>query len=207
MDLPSIPTDNLYKFMAISGVVAVIVGFSFIYLNSRDLNSELGRIYTESNELSLEIESLNDKDSLLSLEIESLGKEIKRYKIEKDTSIELIDIKNVRQYYSNAENRDLYIFLHQYRNELFPELSKFDEINAKKNLIQDLKLTIKKKKALLKTKQDIWEMENSRINLWQYILVGFAVIGGYVATHGFFLWHRKVQFYLDRELKNEVNKI
>jgi hypothetical protein len=68
MNFPSIPTDNLYKFLAISGVALLITGIYFRYNFENEVNAELSRLQLSEAIINLKTKS----DATYSQKLDSL---------------------------------------------------------------------------------------------------------------------------------------
>jgi len=206
MEIPNLPTDNLYKFMATSGVVIVIVGFLMNYYGTKDSISELNKIKTENCLLEFDIENLKKSDSLISIELDKLESDFKKYDLVNDSIHEKINIAEIKSFYKEQKNRDLFVFLNTYRGDIFPEIRKLEEIKLKRAKRDELEQSIKRNEILLNERYRIWESANSRMNILIWMWSIFNGIGALIASIGFILWYRRVQKYMDQELKNKNTK-
>ena len=55
MELPNLPTDNMYKFMAFSGLAILLFTFYFGYTQAIEIKNKINEIELEKNLLALEI--------------------------------------------------------------------------------------------------------------------------------------------------------
>jgi hypothetical protein len=58
MDLPSLPTDNLYKFLALSGLFIVVFGFIFPMTRISELKLKACEVNTQIEVLRIEVDDL-----------------------------------------------------------------------------------------------------------------------------------------------------
>jgi hypothetical protein len=58
MNLPSLPTDNLYKFLALSGLFIVLFSFIFPMKRVGELKLKASEIITQAEVLRIEIDDL-----------------------------------------------------------------------------------------------------------------------------------------------------
>ncbi|MBN1968437.1 MAG: hypothetical protein JW870_03630 [Candidatus Delongbacteria bacterium] len=205
MEIPNLPTDNLYKFMATSGVVITIVCLILVSISSNERYKELSDIYTEYLLLDYEIGVLHKKDSILFIEISALNDKLDKYETrkEKPAKVKLDDIQTL---YSNPENRDLFIFLQKYHNELIPEALDFKNLQLKEAQLAENREILHRKEILFKERYRIWKEEHKRSRIIIWILMSAAIIGSNLAVWGFFFWYKRVQIYLDRQIKNDNNE-
>lgn len=75
MNLPSIPTDNLYKFCAISGVVLLLFGATFPVQKLFDTQNNLDHVKTEGKILTVQISYLRKDTKRLNSDVDSLEKD------------------------------------------------------------------------------------------------------------------------------------
>jgi septal ring factor EnvC (AmiA/AmiB activator) len=75
MNLPSIPTDNLYKFCAVSGVVLLLFGATYPVQKLFDTQNNLDQVRTEEKILSAQIADLREDFQRLNSDLESLDKD------------------------------------------------------------------------------------------------------------------------------------
>ncbi len=205
MEIPNLPTDNLYKFMATSGVVISIVCLILVIISSKERDKELSNIHTEYLLLDYEIEVLHKKDSILFIEISALKDRVDKYETRKEKPVK-VKLDDLQTIYSNAENRDLFIFLQKYHNELIPEALDFKNLQLKEAQLADNREILHRKEILLKDRSRIWKEEQKRGKIIIWILMSAAIIGSNLAVWGFFLWYKRVQIYLDRQIKNDNNE-
>jgi len=60
MNLPTLPTDNLYKFLALSGLAIAIFSLVFPMIRISEIKMKLVEAETQSNVLNVEIEELKE---------------------------------------------------------------------------------------------------------------------------------------------------
>jgi septal ring factor EnvC (AmiA/AmiB activator) len=74
MDIPSVPTDNLYKFMALSGLAIVITCLYLFFSRADQLNERLYDVAERKSILEANIDAMNDEISKLNRSIAELKK-------------------------------------------------------------------------------------------------------------------------------------
>ena len=191
--------------MATSGVVISIVCLILVIISSKERDKELSNIHTEYLLLDYEIEVLHKKDSILFIEISALKDRVDKYETRKEKPVK-VKLDDLQTIYSNAENRDLFIFLQKYHNELIPEALDFKNLQLKEAQLADNREILHRKEILLKDRSRIWKEEKKRGKIIIWILMSAAIIGSNLAVWGFFLWYKRVQIYLDRQIKNDNNE-
>jgi hypothetical protein len=70
MNIPNLPTDNLYKFLALTGIIILIFSIAVTEIRLTELESESDYYLTQKGELYFDIQSLNsDLDRITDKEI------------------------------------------------------------------------------------------------------------------------------------------
>jgi len=186
MNIPNLPTDNLYKFIALTGVLLLFISIFYPEYQRIRIREEITLYNGEIKKLNIESDKSKRKLKDIKEQVEKLDtiSKIKSNSIVNDSVItrtrvlqgpkELVDLslqidKLVEEYLSIE--RDLSI--------------QRVEVNTKLNLIND-------KEADL---EDINELVN--------YLGGFSIVLSFL---GFILWYEKTQKYQDRVLKEQSNQ-
>ena len=151
--------------MATSGVVISIVCLILVIISSKERDKELSNIHTEYLLLDYEIEVLHKKDSILFIEISALKDRVDKYETRKEKPVK-VKLDDLQTIYSNAENRDLFIFLQKYHNELIPEALDFKNLQLKEAQLADNREILHRKEILLKDRSRIWKEEKKRGVKW-----------------------------------------
>lgn len=186
MQIPSLPTDNLYKFMALSGVFLTIV---FLLLTIYSIY--LKEVKTLEIENRLSIAHLNlkiyedfSKDELDY--IESLSKIIKEKKETMDNMIKNPNALSFDNYNTFLnDKKEIYVEIHKTKTKSNEFMSKY-QLEAQENINNEKELHI---------------IEYFyKIFLFIYF-IGISA-GIYLAYKGFSLWKTKLQNYLDNNVEN-----
>ena len=194
MDIPALPTDNLYKFMAISGVL-IAMFFSLILIYSMYI------IETKNLEIDNNINNID-----INIEIFKKSSEIETNYI--NDLVENLKQKSelAKTIYKNLNTREL---IKDY-NEYLKDKEKINEMIYKVKLkLEDnnnkLKFEIQKNKSFL---EELKKMANFFIILSIICFLGI-ILGIYLAIKGFSLWKTRLQDYLDKNIKkinsNEIS--
>jgi TM2 domain-containing membrane protein YozV len=186
MNLPSLPFDNLYKFIAIFGLSILILSYYFVGKQHQEyFEKQLNTI----NMLKTKV----IKDSLMAEEIEYLSKtdEIAKMLFEIKHGIKLDSI------FSDYKRGKL-------RNE--------DILKIGEELLNGNKRLFEMKKALYESKIRTQEIENYNTTIQKmrkyrmnntFIYLCGVIIGAIFSAIGFWLWYTKCQKYIDNEFKNK----
>jgi len=201
MEIPNLPTDNLYKFIALSGVFIIVFFISMYVLRSTKLRENLDKITTEIGELQFEKLLLIEKDSILNVDLKDLESKLDRYKT---GSTELkFDLSEISKPILDPNKREAFRFFFTYESEILPERKILDDILLRKKLSDENeeKLRIKTNKIYLMSNQTIEDIKSLRRFS---ILMSLGIfIGSFLAINGFILWYQKVQKYLDIRIRKD----
>jgi hypothetical protein len=204
--VPNLPTDNLYKFYAISGIVLILFTLTFETIILRDLEEKSNRI----KEL-IKINELQTKylyEDVLSLEKESeiLKNELNEYSIEEDSTFDkskALD-KKLEKLKSNSGYRDYLEFYYKHQTELIPEFGKLKEIMELTDKHVAKKREYEIKSVEIESKKN--ELKDNLKNFKQFFYIGIylAIQGIFLSISGFRKWKLKVQDKLDKKLELEL---
>lgn len=132
MTLPSLPTDNLYKFISIFGLILLV--FSAYMINDTQ-----SKIYLKVDDYNVKNEILNfKKDSISSIDIELIAEKIKLRKLEEQVNREIEKLP--KQYYayilglsSGIGMMGLGFYLWYYRTQYYNDLNLKNESENLRN--------------------------------------------------------------------------
>lgn len=184
MNLPNLPTDNLYKFIALTGVILLIISIFYPEYQRKTLRDEIEVYNGEVRKLSLEKTKSTEKQKEL----------IKR--------IAILDEKSNCNFQSIVNDsiivRTQIIEGPKELIELSKEIDKLIEEYTQLIRDFDLKsLEISTKLALINNKKnDLLE-----INEVTYFFGPFSLL---IALIGFLLWYEKTQKFQDKVLKEQA---
>src|ERR1700741_3766337 len=139
MNVPNIPADNYYKFLALSGVSIVIACILFSATEWSSLDSEVSKIETETTELSIEIGFLEEDADLTNAKIARLG-HVDPALLNKnlDSLTTAHFIQSTSDLMKDRNLREFYEFVFRYDDELFPEKLKINKISEEFSLQKEL---------------------------------------------------------------------
>jgi hypothetical protein len=183
MTIPNIPTDNLYKFLSIGGIIILIAGIYLLVLTDNGFNEKL--------DLHLRNRSILTIDSAYLIH----DKQIIDNKIKK--LCEKCDCK------CNSKNDSLWIIPTPSDPKYLPQRAEID------NLIEDYfkkqkEISIKEHELEIEAKRVIYYQEAQSFYLNALSL--FSVLGLFISITGFSLWFNKVQKFQDMALVGEAEK-
>jgi hypothetical protein len=182
MNLPTFPTDNLYKFMAISGLFVCI--FSLVYP------------WTRISEIRLKILENNTKVKILHIESNELNKERDRLTKDIEALDKTIDTTEEKRTLKSLNDKDI------------PNIkNKLVEINLKYAAIHEksMQVLIKCEQIQGRTEQIDALMKDFKV-AWIFLIVG-SLVGVNIAVTGFYRWYFFIQKPSDLLLKKQVEEI
>ena len=210
MTIPSLPTDNLYKFVALSGLVLIITSLALPMLNNDKGYKLFTQLNSNKTQIEIEIKELTTQDSIIDALLNQLEAGIDSDSLYPQKDINIYSLKyrdDVIESCYGKEFRDYYEFIEKHKYTLFPREAKIREIKNKMKERDEIRLEIKKlhyqfinKNAELKTVVNIYERR-------EFILLVSSLIGIILTSFGFYYWYYRVQKYLDKKLKKETEEL
>jgi DNA repair exonuclease SbcCD ATPase subunit len=164
MKLPEIPTDNLYKFLAISGIIIFLISYLPLF-HSYKLNLQLARLEGESKAVKEEREWLFSDANEVRNELQNLTKQLSE--IQKDRKVTEGAEETLKKKLEEKVAKLL-----EYTQLLHKQSLKTIEIDTK---LEELRVHI----AMLKTEANL--------------SISGHIIGAILALVGFSLWYKKLQ--------------
>lgn len=181
MNLPSLPTDSLYKFLAITGLLLTGIGYYAPKVKMFDLQKE-------EMELNQEIDVFNLEINLEKEKFKDFEKEIKRFNKENNTNL-IFTLKD-----------SLFVFQ--------TPISGHSKTALQANLIKDFvdkyklnSIEWRKKDLLLNYKKRLVNQKVLEYNELEKISISSFFIGLIITTIGFVLWYYKIQNHQDEILE------
>lgn len=202
MNISSLPTDSLYKFLALLGAIIMI---SLIISLSHSCDSIIDKIDAyEINlaELNFEIAIKNKKLDEFIKELEILESEIDRYDIS-SFEFNLHDFEEIIENLQNVDNRDYYQFIFDNKEDIFPEIRKLNELKIKMKNIDELENDLSFKSLQIDIKRELIIKTYNRLDNRKFYYYSGIMFGLIMMILGFILWYFKVQRYIDRDYKND----
>ncbi len=185
-----IPTDNLYKFIAISGLI--ICGFSLAvpYKTLNEYNLESNKISTQLSILKLESQYLTEDADNLKAEDKRLSKDVEEFKKEIEKKEE-----QTKEFTEKQKN---------YYKGIVLEMKKESNLiikTAKQIIERNRSIGIKLEE--IKGKQKINDYLIKRIKEYKVFFSLTMIIGLIMESVGFFLWYTRLQVYQDKRVQDE----
>ena len=189
MQIPNIPTDNLYKFMAITGLLIILISMGFFIYSSTNIKRDI-------------IESRYKVD-ILRLDVEYWSNDIIELKrlIEEDFFSKL-DSNELLRLNITDTSRKSSILLYDY----YLKSTKIKDTNLKAAVSvwrESLKRTIDIKKNVINLEYNLNQIDLKMNLLKRYSAISLigCLVGMLLTMIGFWLWYKKHQKYQDRLIK------
>jgi hypothetical protein len=208
MNIPSLPTDNYYKFFAIAGLTICIVSVALFW-------TEMNTIYDGVDKLRIDLVQLNSEKKFLNQDLDRIDTSLAHWgKI--DSSILNRDVDSeIAAYFKNKSEslihnknlRDYYEFLFKYEDKINPKISKARELRSRLDTQNVISRRIEMQDALINQKTILVQERFKRLNLVGLILLTFFINGIVMLIRGFARWYVLVQKPSDEKLRLEIEDL
>jgi hypothetical protein len=203
MSLPNLPTDNLYKFMALSGLSLIIsMIILFAHENSK-LSDRYERFSFDLTQSKIEKETLYCRKIKINEEIEKLEEKVNNYEIDSSILSEKINLKELKESLNDKDHRTYLEFLFKYMDCIIPEKKEAEIIDKKIEELETIEDKLREKDAYIEHYKFFIEINNVLIKRLEWVVFFLIFVGSVVSVKGFSLWYRKVQKYLDIEYRKK----
>ena len=207
--LPPLPTDNLYKFYAISGLSLILTSIIFYYLSYNEIYSDIDKlkldvaltevdashIKFDVGEMEKKLQKASDANPILKSKVNLDSLQYASFYALKEA---LIKDKNLRDYYE---------FQFKYEDKLVPGLSESNERGGKIEALHKLNRELEKRVAIISTKSTLITSKNDRMFQLGIILSLCLAAGGALTRYGFSKWQKLVQNPIDEKLSLELEDL
>lgn len=199
MDVPlKIPTDNLYKFMAIFGITLLIVSaFTFIKTGEQ-IEEKMLRLEWDSGKLLSEYNHFNSETDKNLNDVGSLYNEV-------DKNTEEVEQMHENVKVSNEEATIKLMKLEEASDILGESKKQLDRANLILSNIGEKSEKLEKKRVNFWLKREIADRKIYELNAYKQLsIIGFF-IGLFLLASGGYLWYSRLQKYLDLKVKEEAS--
>jgi hypothetical protein len=204
------PTDNLYKFLAISGLLLIVVSFIPNYFNFQLWEQKVDYLRQQKVFIA-EIEKFNKDYEALNKNLNNLnqkyGESTDTYKVIFELQENLDKELKERNYQKAKELYEVYLSNKQIileKKKVIDELKANIDNDSKE--IKNKEIEIETKKAELDKTKDLIELydeEIARLKLMSYLLFILGIITAFI---GFYFWYSKIQKFNDLILVNDAKE-
>ena len=213
-----LPTDNLYKFKALSGLILILLSFTPLLL-VMELTSEATLIKGEIQKYEIDRDVISVRTKDLSAESKLLNTQTKDLEIKVNNLKSTIEglnkeVNNAHEQFNNSEEeKNKYKFKLDQIQAACDEHSKlnktyFDKIQSIENMTENISNLICKQRKIgvdLHTKNELLKNKNTQLDLFQILSIIIFFSGLYLSCHGFKCWYSRTQKFQDMILKNQAN--
>lgn len=193
MKFPEIPTDNLYKFMAISGIVLLIASY-LPYYHAYKMQVDLISLIGEHEIMGLEEKWASEQLDVLKHKADTLASQMSALMGMPASEI----IKALSDGRSLSEvSKNKHIDLEKYQ-------MKWEELDTK---VLDLTKLMKEqliKETKIGTNIAVYKCHRKMITWGKRLTLISAFVGGFLAMFGFGRWYTKLQVLQDLIIKQKV---
>lgn len=202
MQFPNIPTDNLYKFMAITGLITIILSFaSLFYSLNKLMNDQMDLLKNSalSNiDLKYQVNDMYQWSKLADFHISKIP----------DSIIQSNDYKKIEWYVGDDDTVRISLLEIDYFLEsgMITDQSLFALLKTERKIIQNYIDTEKNRVIAKSTRKKLnRRMVFSAFHFFLSVL--FTIYGFNLTVKGFRFWYDRHQKYQDMIIKNESEKI
>ncbi len=207
MTIPTLPTDNLYKFLALSGIIMLLIAVIYpATLNDKSFE-KMYQLKSSRMQIEYNISEMHAKDSLINNRLTELKKSIKYDSLHIATSQVMYSLAyndKIKELCKDKNYREYYDFIEKHKYSLFPDQAELKEIKAlvkEREIIRleinNLLISQNNKTDQLKSELELYERNDSRI-------LFLFIFGSLFTFFGFFLWYFIVQKNLDIKIRQEA---
>jgi len=198
--LPNLPTDNLYKFLALSGLAYFIFTIYHFSQPVENFHNKYLELQFSLNRAELEDSLLNYKYNMQSQYLDKFVSKLPPSKKDEDSILSKLENN---QYFLQLELDDTKAALSKSKNPsdtlkmlISQQLFLLDNIQNRK-LIESKLIDIKAQKANLVIISK--DLDDSKYRFWLNLIIGLIV-----STVGFTLWFFNIQIYEDAKLRQSL---
>jgi hypothetical protein len=187
LNLPTPPTDNLYKFISIFGLVLAILGVFYTETKSLELSQEIYSLEREKNVFNIEKSKIERKRNYLKDKIDDFNSraDIKSKPIVNDSVISWTRII--------SGSKEL--------------MSESNNISTLIEELREVEIEIEKKQVEINSKESIIELKINQDEKIFEIIDVLIPIGVILSFFGFVLWYDKSQKFQDEILKEQFLQV
>jgi hypothetical protein len=203
MDFLKPPTDNLYKFVAMSGLVLFLVSLTYPPWLSYRLSSSIFELEKDTKILELEIKADEARRADFKAELDA---------ITADGNSTLKEAENLKRLVESQPSR-------AQKRRLIPERVALEQkykllqarveenkkgFNEKRATFMASSDALDRKLIELRARLDLVKWTHGQLKLLGWVALFCIGLGSLMANAGFIFWYRRVQVYQDRILRKQA---
>lgn len=207
--IPNVPTDNLYKFYALSGIIIVVFSVSIRIYSNASIEEQLVTLDYDIALIKFERDNLLKDSNDWSEKAKIVDKMLEKHK-PIDTLFYIKESTFDNQIYEMQNNpgyRDYLAFVFKYYDHILPEAEKLEQL---KKYNESLKLNgreIDKKGIEIDYKLKKLKLKIDDQKIINYTTIFFIGLGLFLSIYGFNLWKKKVQNPIDKKLALDLSQL
>jgi uncharacterized protein YoxC len=225
----ALPTDNLYKFLALFGLVLFLFAVFFpeekfakpvaemqeankarqiakirIDRKNAEIRDALKQVEDKSAELKKNQQLLNDTKTTLETKRRSLMEQVNQQMKRRNPTLKAAKEVEAQAEGLNPEVHALSEQVHGYSDNVRKNSEAIQALRARVAEVSDeTAIELVNMKAFSESVSQLW----FRIKLWNTVAYGSAIIGVVMMMSGFRLWHKRVQIHQDAILRKQADDI
>jgi seryl-tRNA synthetase len=224
---PTLPTDNLYKFIALFGLALFLFGSFFpdekitrgvaqtqdaekafqlakIRLQRKvsQIGGALKEVQNRLTELGTERQALQDAEKTQETKRESLMEEMKQQMKQQNLTLKAAKEVEAQMEGLNPELQALGEKVRKHADEVRKRSEEVQGLQAREMELAD---EIEIEKVNVKAFTDSVDELNFQVNIWFWQSLGCIVVGFVMMLSGFQLWYKKIQVHQDAILQKQAN--
>lgn len=205
MDLPILPSNNLYSFSTFLGIFFIL--FFLVYPINRINIIEIEQIELSGDCEKLKQEMNNSQKAVQRLEtrVDDLKNNIDK-KYGKPDSIEKLNIENIYGKLKNKEYREYLKFCFDYEDKIIPESEDINKIEIVQSQIEKKLFHIEIITTDIGTKTLLIKQKIKQESKWKFVNAIGVGLGVFLLLFGINNWYNKIQKPLDEKQKMENQK-
>lgn len=186
MNFPNLPTDSLYKFLAITGLSIILLA-SYFFFNAFKNIKQVSLIYNN------EIELCSYDETDLENELSFIKGKARKICLQSNCNC-----------FDKQGNMVLLPDVSASKDNIL--ISKRKTIDSLLNKYMEKKTALNKKALQLQGKNKLLNNEHINFEIYSIWFLNFILIGLIMTISGFYFWYTRIQKFQDLMLKSESNK-
>jgi len=201
MDPTKLPTDNLYKFMAIAGLLIIAVSTIFWWQQAHVLEESISQTSTE-------MAQLNSKMTELDHRMEMLGPLMNTQDLlQKTIDTAISDFKKDTEAFHTKQltQRELEERYLNYQKIVSTAQASLAENRPRFEAVVKESEQLQLNRDLLKVQETKKDLARTNFELATQVLITGMLVGAVISLAGFILWYFKLQRHLDMAVAKGSN--
>lgn len=207
MELPNLPTDNLYKFTFMAGLFIIIFGLTIFTTQYKGISDKIDTLDMATKKYEIESKLLSEDIKRVDQQLNTFEQHYKIRNNEIDSLDIVSDIVSLKKRLKSKSFREYYSFLLLHKNDLTPYIEKSMEIKIMVGKSDSLERKLRLTDGYIEV--SISTLKN-QINILRGISI-FTIIalvsGVTISVKAYKKWEVLVQTPLDKKLNLEIEQL